>query len=52
MSAETIAKALAGRRVRDAWIAHCPAHDDGKPSLSVRDSHEGKVLVEFYAAQG
>src|SRR5262245_41395654 len=49
MSAETIAKALAGRRVGDGWIARCPAHDDGKPSLSLRDSHHGKVLVHCHA---
>jgi len=49
MTAETIAKTLGGRRVGSSWIAHCPAHDDGKPSLSVRDSHEGKVLVRCHA---
>jgi hypothetical protein len=33
-------------------IARCPARDDGIPSHLVGDSHEGKVLVEFDAAQG
>ena len=31
------------------WIARCPAHDDGKPSLSVRNSQQGKVLVRCHA---
>ncbi len=28
----------------DRWIAHCPAHDDNAPSLSIRDTGE-RVLV-------
>jgi hypothetical protein len=34
------------------WIARFPACDDGIPTHLVGDSHESKVLVEFYAAQG
>src|SRR6516165_9007217 len=49
MTAETIAKTLGGRRVGTGWIARCPAHDDGKPSLSVRNSQQGKVLVRCHA---
>ena len=33
MTAETIAKALGGRRAGGNWMARCPAHDDRKPSL-------------------
>src|SRR5947209_4356302 len=49
MTAEAIAKALGGRRVGVAWIARCPAHDDRKPSLSIRDNNDGKVLVRCHA---
>jgi hypothetical protein len=45
MSAETLAKALGGRRAGAGWMARCPAHDDQEPSLSIRDVDDGKVLV-------
>jgi hypothetical protein len=44
-SAEAIAKALGGRKVGREWKARCPAHNDRKPSLSIRDGNDGKVLV-------
>ncbi len=49
MSAETIAKALGGRQCGGNWMAPCPAHDDHDPSLSIRDSNDGKVLVHCHA---
>jgi hypothetical protein len=49
MNAEIIAKALGGRRAGAGWVAHCPAHDDRTPSLSVRDSTDGKVLLRCHA---
>src|SRR5262249_25211400 len=49
MNAEIIAKALDGRRAGAGWMAHCPAHDDRTPSLSVRDSTNGKVLLRCHA---
>jgi putative DNA primase/helicase len=49
MTAETIAKALDGRRVGAAWMAKCPVHDDCQPSLSLRDAPDGKVLVRCHA---
>jgi putative DNA primase/helicase len=49
MIAEAIAKALGGQRVGVAWMARCPAHDDREPSLSIRDSDDGKVLVRCHA---
>jgi putative DNA primase/helicase len=49
MTAELVARALGGRRVGVAWMARCPAHDDRKPSLSIRDSDDGKVLVRCHA---
>jgi len=49
MTAETIAKALGGRKAGSGWSARCPAHDDRTPSLSLRDTGEGKVLVRCHA---
>jgi hypothetical protein len=47
-SAEGIARALKGRRVGPDWIALCPAHDDRKPSLSIRQADD-RVLVHCFA---
>jgi hypothetical protein len=49
MSAEAIAKALGGRKAGGGWMAHCPAHDDRQPSLTIRDADNGKVLVRCHA---
>jgi hypothetical protein len=49
MTAETIAKALGGRKAGGGWMARCPAHDDREPSLSIRDADDGKVLVRCHA---
>jgi len=48
MNAETIARALGGRKVGQGWTARCPAHDDREPSLSIHDA-DGKVLVRCHA---
>ena len=49
MIAETIAKALGGRKMGDSWMACCPAHNDREPSLSIATGDEGKVLVRCHA---
>jgi putative DNA primase/helicase len=49
MNAETVAKALGGRKVGGGWMARCPAHDDRRPSLSLCDTDGGKVLVRCHA---
>jgi hypothetical protein len=49
MDAETIAKALGGRKSGSGWSARCPAHDDRTPSLSLRDGCDGKVLLRCHA---
>jgi len=49
MTAETIARALGGRKAGSGWTARCPAHDDRTPSLSLRDADGGKVLVRCHA---
>jgi putative DNA primase/helicase len=48
MIAETIANALGGRKTGTGWTARCPAHDDGTPSLSIREA-SGTVLVYCHA---
>ena len=48
-NAKVIAEALGGRRVGSGWTAHCPAHDDRTPSLSLCDTDDGKVLVYCHA---
>jgi hypothetical protein len=48
VNAETIAKALDGRRAGRGWIAPCPVHEDRRPSLSIRDA-QGKVLLRCHA---
>jgi putative DNA primase/helicase len=49
MNAETLAKALGGRKAGGGWTARCPAHDDRTPSLSIRDADDGKVLIRCHA---
>lgn len=34
------------------WTARCPAHEDRRPSLSVREADDGKVLVRCWAGCG
>ena len=34
---------------RDSWLACCPAHEDRRPSLSVRETNDGKILVRCHA---
>lgn len=49
MTAETIAKALRGYKAGSYWMACCPAHNDRTPSLSLRYSNDGKLLVRCHA---
>lgn len=48
MTAAELAAALGGHRVGSAWMASCPAHEDGSPSLAIRES-DGRVLVHCHA---
>jgi hypothetical protein len=48
-SAETLAEALDGRKTGRGWMARCPAHNDREPSLSIRETDDGKVLVHCHA---
>ena len=49
MSAETLARALGGRKVGTNWMAKCPVHYDRTPSLSISEGGGGKVLVRCQA---
>jgi hypothetical protein len=33
----------------DRWQAHCPAHEDKSPSLSIRDAGDGRTLLHCFA---
>jgi len=32
----------------DRWIAKCPAHDDRRPSLSIKEAEDHKVLLKCW----
>lgn len=50
MNAARIANGLrGGRKSGTNWVACCPAHRDRNPSLALRDSIEGQVLVHCHA---
>lgn len=34
------------------WIAKCPAHQDRRPSLSIRELDDGRVLLHDFAGCG
>lgn len=31
------------------WLARCPAHEDGRPSLTIREEPDGRILVNCFA---
>src|SRR3984893_10382014 len=47
--AQQLAQALGGRKAGADYVARCPAHNDRKPSLSISDANDGKVLVYCHA---
>jgi hypothetical protein len=51
MSPEDFARVLGNgkeSKVADGWVTTCPAHNDGKASLSIRNPH-GKILFKCHA---
>ncbi len=49
-SAARVAAHLQARRTGPGrWVAKCPAHADGSPSLSVAAGRDGRVLVRCFA---
>ena len=51
MSAHDLLNRLEGVRQRtgESWSAKCPSHDDKTPSLSIRETAEGLVLLQCWA---
>lgn len=51
MTADTLLQHLDGvkRTGAETWLARCPAHDDKRPSLSVRETGDGRVLLNCWA---
>lgn len=51
MSVEKILNKLnkVKRTSNNSWLACCPAHDDRTPSLSIRDTGEGKLMLRCFA---
>ena len=50
MTASRLLDRLEGvkRTGADRWLAKCPAHDDRRPSLAVRELDDGRVLVHDF----
>jgi len=44
-----IARALGGKRSGRGWIVPCITHDDRRPSLSLADGDDGRLLVHCFA---
>lgn len=34
---------------KDSWVACCPAHEDKSPSMTVRETDDGRVLIHCFA---
>ena len=51
MTADDLISRLDGTRKtgEGKWIARCPAHDDRSPSLSVRETNDGTILIKCFA---
>jgi putative DNA primase/helicase len=50
MTVEEVVSRLKGvKRTGKTWIALCPAHNDHKPSLSVKSGDNGRVLLHCFA---
>ena len=51
MSAETLLSKLDKVKPTgpNRWHARCPAHDDKSPSLSLRETDDGRILVHCFA---
>ena len=50
MTAEELAARCEGAKTTPGgYLVRCPAHDDRSPSLSIRDGHDGRVLLYCFA---
>lgn len=54
MNASEIAHELMARPRRNGpgWLVLCPCHGDKRPSLSIRDGEDGKILVKCFSGCG
>lgn len=50
MTADVLLSKLDGvrRTGSETWIARCPAHADKRPSLSIRETTDGRVLLHCW----
>ncbi len=50
MSVENILAKLEGvkRTANDRWMARCPAHEDKRPSLAIRELPDGRILLHDF----
>jgi hypothetical protein len=51
MNADTLLSHLDGvkRTGTNRWLAKCPAHDDRKASLAIRELDDGRILLHDFA---
>ena len=51
MTVEVLLAQLDGvrRTGPDRWLARCPAHEDKKPSLAIRELGDGRILIHDFA---
>jgi hypothetical protein len=49
MSVTEVIQRLNARRSGKGWQAKCPAHSDHKPSLSIKEGSDGRVLLHCHA---
>jgi hypothetical protein len=49
MTAGEIADLLHARPSGAGFIAHCPAHADHSPSVSIREGQDGRTLIHCFA---
>jgi hypothetical protein len=48
-AAADLATVLQARRTGLGWVARCPAHHDRTPSLSIRETDGGRLLLKCFA---
>jgi len=51
MNVELLLSRLDGAKETQSgcWVARCPVHEDRSPSLSIRETDDGRVLVHCFA---
>jgi putative DNA primase/helicase len=48
-AAELIERLERVKRSGEGWVARCPAHEDNRPSLSITEGEDGRVLLHCFA---